>query len=226
MIMNLAATIDHTLLRPDQSTQQRIEQLCYEAIEHGFASVCVLPQWVPLAVQMLVDTTIPVCSVVGFPLGGNLPQTKCVEAMHLLEAGARELDMVLNIAALKSGDDRRVFDDIAGVVSIAHERGAIVKVIIECGALDEQEKRRAANMVSRAGADFIKTSTGFGYGGATIDDVRFLRAHVAPTVKVKASGGIRTREHALALLDAGAERLGTSAGVAIVTGEPEHSATY
>lgn len=224
--MNLAATIDHTLLRPEQSTRPRIEQLCREAIEYGFASVCVLPRWVPLAVEMLAGTPIPVCSVVGFPLGGNLPHTKRAEAAHVLDVGARELDMVLDIAALKSGDDAAVLGDIVGVVTLAHERGAIVKVIVECGALDEAEKIRAAELVSRAGADFIKTSTGFGYGGATIEDVQLLRSHVAPSVKVKASGGIRTREQALALLDAGADRLGTSAGVAIVTGNVAQTAAY
>ncbi|GIV54987.1 MAG: deoxyribose-phosphate aldolase [Candidatus Kapaibacterium sp.] len=225
--MNLAATIDHTLLRPDQSTADRIEQLCREAIEFGFASVCVLPCWVPLAVHMLSETLIPVCSVVGFPLGGNLATTKRAEAQHLLAVGARELDMVLNIAALKSGNDRLVLDDIAGVVETAHAAGALAKVIIECGALTEDEKRRAAALVSTAGADFIKTSTGFGYGGATVEDVQLLRAQVAPTVKVKASGGIRTRSQAEQLLHAGADRLGTSAGVAIVTGTVEpSSASY
>ncbi len=186
-------------------------------MEYGFASVCVLPYTVPLAVKVLAHTTIPVCSVVGFPLGGNLSATKRAEAEHLLAAGARELDMVLNIAALKSGDTQLVVDDIAGVVETAHSNGAIVKVIVECGALSHEEKVRAAHLVSAAGADFIKTSTGFGYGGATVDDVRLLRQNVAPHVKVKASGGIRTRAQALELLHAGAVRLGTSAGVAIVT---------
>jgi deoxyribose-phosphate aldolase len=134
-----------------------------------------------------------------------------------MQAGARELDMVMNIAALKSREYGTVFDDIAGVVETAHAHGAIVKVIIECGALDDNEKLRAACIVSDAGADFIKTSTGFGYGGVTIQDVRLLREHVAPHVKVKASGGIRTRAQALELLSAGADRLGTSAGVTIVT---------
>jgi deoxyribose-phosphate aldolase len=215
--MNIAQTIDHTLLRPEQSTAARIEQLCHEAIEYGFASVCVLPCHVSLAVKCLEGTAIPVCSVVGFPLGGNLAATKRVEAEQLLQAGARELDMVMNIAALKSREYGTVFDDIAGVVETAHAQGAIVKVIIECGALDDNEKLRAACIVSDAGADFIKTSTGFGYGGATIQDVRLLREHVAPHVKVKASGGIRTRAQALELLNAGADRLGTSAGVTIVT---------
>ncbi len=225
--MNIAATIDHTLLRPNESTADRIEQLCREAIEFGFASVCVLPSWVPLAVRILEHTTIPVCSVVGFPLGGNLPSTKRAEAEHLLAAGARELDMVINIGALKSGRDQEVLDDIAGVVESAHRGGALVKVIIECGALSEDEKRCAAALVSSAGADFIKTSTGFGYGGATLEDVQLLRAAVAPTVKVKASGGIRTRAQAEQLLRAGADRLGTSAGVAIVAGHVEPpSASY
>jgi deoxyribose-phosphate aldolase len=221
--MNIAATIDHTLLRPEQSTPERIEQLCREALQYGFASVCVLPCWVPTAAGFLRGTSIPVCSVVGFPLGGNLAATKRSEAEHLLAAGARELDMVLNIAALKSGDDELVLDDIAGVVEIAHAAGAIVKVIIECGALTDHEKQRAAALVSAAEADFIKTSTGFGYGGATVSDVQLLRASVAPTVKVKASGGIRTHAQAEELLAAGADRLGTSAGVAIVTGAVESS---
>lgn len=225
--MNIARTIDHTLLRPEQSTPDRIAQLCHEAIEYGFASVCILPYYVPLAVKELVNTTIPVCSVVGFPLGGNLSATKRAEAEHLLTAGARELDMVLNIAALKSGDDQYVVEDIAEVVEIAHSAGIIVKVIIECGALSQEEKLRAAHLVSAAGADFIKTSTGFGYGGATVEDVRLLRQHVASHVKVKASGGIRTQRQALELLQAGASRIGTSAGVAIVTDTVESiSAPY
>lgn len=215
--MNIAATIDHTLLRPELSTHERIEQLCREAIEYGFASVCVLPWWVPRAVELLSGTTIPVCSVVGFPLGGNLPSTKRTEAEHLIAAGAREIDMVLNIAALKSGQDIAVLDDIRGVVEVAHANGALVKVIIECGALENDEKIRAADLVSAANADFIKTSTGFGYGGATVEDVQLLRRSVAPSVKVKAAGGIRTREQALALLNAGADRLGTSSGVTIIT---------
>lgn len=215
--MNIAATIDHTLLRPELSTHERIEQLCREAIEYGFASVCVLPWWVPRAVELLSGTTIPVCSVVGFPLGGNLPSTKRTEAEHLIAAGAREIDMVLNIAALKSGQDIAVLDDIRGVVDVAHANGALVKVIIECGALENDEKIRAADLVSAANADFIKTSTGFGYGGATVEDVQLLRRSVAPSVKVKAAGGIRTREQALALLNAGADRLGTSSGVTIIT---------
>lgn len=215
--MNIAATIDHTLLRPELSTHERIEQLCREAIEYGFASVCVLPWWVPRAVELLSGTTIPVCSVVGFPLGGNLPSTKRTEAEHLIAAGAREIDMVLNIAALKSGQDIAVLDDIRGVVDVAHANGALVKVIIECGALENDEKIRAADLVSAANADFIKTSTGFGYGGATVEDVQLLRRSVAPSVKVKAAGGIRTRAQALALLNAGADRLGTSSGVTIIT---------
>lgn len=220
--MDLAATIDHTLLRPDQSTPERIEQLCHEAVQYGFASVCVLPCYVPLAVQMLSGSSIPVCSVVGFPLGGSLSSTKCAETNHLLEAGARELDMVLNISALKSGNFSAVREDIVAVTSIAHTAGALVKVIIECGALSEDEKLHAARIVSDSGADFIKTSTGFGYGGATVEDVQLLRHHVSAHVQVKASGGIRTRAQALALLQAGARRLGTSAGVAIVS-EVEHS---
>lgn len=219
--MNIAATIDHTLLRPEHSTPARIEQLCREAMEHGFASVCVLPYYVELAASLLTGSGIPVCSVVGFPLGGNLPHTKQAEAEHLLAAGARELDMVINIAALKSGNDELVLRDICGVVECAHAAGAIVKVIIECCVLETEEKVRAARIVSDSGADFIKTSTGFGSGGATVEDVQLLRTHVAPSVQVKASGGIRTREQALALLAAGATRLGTSAGVAIVRGSVE-----
>lgn len=214
---NIAATIDHTLLRPELSNHERIEQLCREAIQYGFASVCILPWWVPRAVELLSTTTIPVCSVVGFPLGGNLPSTKRIEAEQLLQAGAREIDMVLNIPALKSGQDAAVLDDIRRVVEVAHAQGALVKVIIECGALNHDEKIRAATLVSAANADFIKTSTGFGYGGATVEDVQLLRRSVVPSVKVKAAGGIRTRTQAIALLEAGADRLGTSSGVAIVT---------
>lgn len=226
-VINLAATIDHTLLRPEQSTRQRIEQLCSEAQRYGFASVCVLPRWVPLAAELLYNTPVAVCSVVGFPLGGNLTLTKQSEAAHLITAGAQELDMVMDIAALKSGDDRAVLDDIRAVVETAHPHGVIVKVIIECSVLDEHEKVRAAELVSTAEADFIKTSTGFSTHGATVEDVRLLRRVVAPSVKVKAAGGIRTRQQALALIEAGAERIGTSAGVAIVSDTGvESSALY
>jgi len=218
--MNIAATIDHTVLKPT-STLADVETICSEAITHRFASVCILPWHVERAHELLVASSIPVCTVVGFPLGASTTVSKVAESEIALRQGAREIDMVASITALKSGLFSEVYDDVREVTQAVHGLHGIVKVIIETCLLTDDEKKRMCAIVTQAGADFIKTSTGFSTGGATLDDVRLMRAHVGPSVKVKASGGIRDRETALAMLDAGAERLGTSSGVVIVSGLDE-----
>ncbi len=211
----LARRIDHTQLKPD-APEAAIRQCCAEAREHGFGAVCIQPCWVSLAEADLEDSGVRVGTVIGFPLGANAPAAKAFEAEEALRHGADELDMVLNISALKSGAWQAVEADIAGVVAVARVGGAEVKVILECAFLTEEEKRRAAGIVAASGADFVKTSTGFGPHGATIEDVRLLRAVVGDRCGVKAAGGIRDLPTALAMLEAGATRLGTSAGVAIL----------
>jgi deoxyribose-phosphate aldolase len=223
--MQLAPYIDHTLLKPD-STEQHMITLCTEAAEHRFASVCILPWHVATAAQVLAEmlteslteSTVPVCTVVGFPLGASTTHVKVAETARAIADGATEIDMVISITALKSGHHQQVLDDVRAVTEAAHGENALVKVIIESCLLTHDEKVRMCEIVSTAGADFIKTSTGFSTGGATLDDVALLRRHVANHVKVKASGGIRDRQTALDMIAAGAERLGTSAGVAIVAG--------
>ncbi len=216
-----AKYIDQTLLKPD-STRRDARAVCEEAAKLGFASVCLLPSWVADAAEILEGSGVAVCTVVGFPHGIAPAQAKAAEAATVIADGATEVDMVLNISALKSGSDLLVMDDIQSVVDAAEPGGAIVKVIIECAYLTEEEKRRAARMVVEAGADFIKTSTGFATPpagvavGATIADVQLLRAAVGPEVGVKAAGGIRTVADALAMIEAGANRLGTSGGVALL----------
>lgn len=213
--MNIAATIDHTVLKPD-STRADVEKICSEAITHRFASVCILPWYVEHAAAILAPHGIPVCTVVGFPLGASTTASKLAETLIAIKQGAREIDMVASITALKSGLFDDVYNDIREVTEAVQSEGAIVKVIIETCLLSEDEKKRMCSFVTQAGADFIKTSTGFSSGGATLEDVRLLRAHVGSAVKVKASGGIRDRQTALAMLQAGADRLGTSSGVLIV----------
>ncbi|HYF04117.1 MAG TPA: deoxyribose-phosphate aldolase [Patescibacteria group bacterium] len=211
----IAHIIDHTLLKPD-ATQQQIEVLCQEALENEFASVCVLPYYVPLCSQILQNSLVKVCTVIGFPLGATLTEAKIAEAHSVLKNGAQELDMVLNIGALKNGSFLYVQNEIDALAKKAHENGAILKVIIETCLLSEEEKLKACELVTNAGADFIKTSTGFSTGGATIEDVVLLKNHVGQNVRVKASGGIRDLKAAAAMIEAGAERLGTSSGVKIV----------
>ncbi len=213
----LARYIDHTLLAPG-TTADEIDRLCDEAAEYGFASVCVNPAWVKRAAQRLRGTEVTVCSVVGFPFGATPPEIKAMEARRALRDGAREIDMVLNIGALKSGLDDEVRTDIAKVTDACHEAGALTKVIIETGLLTDEEKVIASHLAKLAKADFVKTSTGFAGGGATVHDVLLMRETVGPKMGIKASGGVRSREDAEEMIAAGATRIGASAGIAIVTG--------
>ncbi|GGK18479.1 deoxyribose-phosphate aldolase [Caldalkalibacillus thermarum] len=212
----LAAYIDHTLLKPD-ATQQEIDKLCEEARQYQFASVCVNPTWVKRCAQQLKDTPVKVCTVVGFPLGANTSTIKAAETEQALADGAQEVDMVINIGTLKSGQHHAVEEDIKAVVK-ATQGKAVVKVIIETALLTDEEKIIACQLSKRAGADFVKTSTGFLGGGATVADVELMKKTVGDTLGVKASGGIRDYATAIAMIKAGATRLGASAGVAIVTG--------
>ena len=215
---DLAPFIDHTLLRAD-APAEAIDRLCSEARQHRFASVCVNPSWVARVSADLAGSGVEVCSVVGFPLGAHTPAVKAVEAGQAIRDGAGEIDMVIDIGALRSGDLVLVERDIAGVVAVCRTGGAVCKVIIEAAMLSDEEKVAACLLAKRAGADFVKTSTGFGPGGATVRDVALMRRAVGPEIGVKAAGGIRTRADAEALIAAGATRLGTSAGVAIVAGQ-------
>jgi deoxyribose-phosphate aldolase len=212
---SLAALVDHTLLKPEANRDQ-VLALCREAAEHRFACAMVNPTWVPLATSVLLGTGIPVGVVIGFPLGANLATTKRDEAREMVKLGARELDMVLNIGILKSGLYDQVEADIRSVVEVGHTAGALVKVILETCLLSIPEKLRAAEIVIAAGADFLKTSTGFSASGATAADVALLRGIAGDCCGVKASGGIRTLNDARAMLEAGASRIGASASVRIV----------
>jgi len=215
----IARYIDHTELRPD-ATDDRIRQICSEAHTYGFASVCVMPYYVPLACRFLEElgSSTTICTTIGFPNGGHQSVVKATEARKALHDGARELDMVMNIAALKSGHVAVVLADVRAVVEVAHEAGAIVKVILETALLSDDQKRRSCEIVARADADFVKTSTGFGGGGATVEDVRLLRASTPSEIGVKASGGIREYVTAIAMIEAGATRIGTSSSLTIVSG--------
>jgi deoxyribose-phosphate aldolase len=212
----LAGMIDHTLLKPE-ATPAQIEQLCTEAVEHGFATVCVNGAWVRLAAGLVAGTGVGVAAVAGFPLGAGSSAAKACEAADEVRAGATEVDMVINVGALKAGDDALVEVDIEEVVRSAG-RDAAVKVILETALLTEEEKVRGSRLAVAAGAAFVKTSTGFGPAGATVEDVALLRKTVGDDVGVKAAGGIRTREAAEAMVAAGASRLGTSSSIAIVRG--------
>ncbi|MDD5371642.1 MAG: deoxyribose-phosphate aldolase [Anaerolineaceae bacterium] len=215
--LKLAGMIDHTLLKPE-ATPDQITQLCLEARQYGFASVCINPVWVGLCAGLLKGSSVKVCTVIGFPLGANAPEVKVFEARNALDFGANELDMVLNIGAVKARDLKMAARDIRGVVATGHERGMLVKVIIETALLDDEEKVIACLLAKEAGADFVKTSTGFSTGGATVHDVALMRKVVGPEMGVKASGGVRTFEDANALVRAGATRIGASASVKIVQG--------
>jgi len=214
----VASLIDHTLLKPD-ATRQEIDTLCREAAEHGFATVCVNPVWVATCAARLRGTAVGVCSVVGFPLGATLSDVKHFEAQRVIGDGAREVDMVINIGALKSGDLRTVERDIEAVTGPCRSSGALSKVIIEAAYLTDDEKISACSLAKAAGADFVKTSTGFGPGGATVADVALMRRVVGADMGVKAAGGVRDLESLKAMVAAGASRVGASAGVKILAGE-------
>jgi deoxyribose-phosphate aldolase len=218
--VELAKLIDHTLLRPEATTQQ-IEQLCAEAKLYRFASVCVNPCYVSLCAHLLKETSVKVCTVIGFPLGAASTATKVFEAEQALREGAHELDMVINIGMLKSGEMEYVEDDIFGVVTTAKRYNALTKVILEVCLLTDEEKVKGCLLAKRAGADFVKTSTGFSRSGATVGDVALMRRVVGTAMGVKAAGGVRSREEALAMVASGADRIGASASVKIVTGEKE-----
>jgi deoxyribose-phosphate aldolase len=214
----LAKTIDHTLLKaigPEQS----LRELCAEAKNYGFASVCVNPYWVPLCAKELASSHVMVCTVIGFPLGANTTEVKAAEAKLAVSQGASEIDMVINLGAVKSGDWRAVEEDMKAVVRASGN--AKVKVIIETCYLTDVEKVKACECAMKAGARFVKTSTGFGTGGATVEDIQLMRKTVGDKLLIKASGGIRTYHDAILMLEAGADRIGASSGVAIVSELPE-----
>lgn len=212
----LAAFIDHTLLSPT-TTQQDIDQLCDQAATLGTASVCVHPVWVTYVAKRLADTPVKICTVIGFPSGAHTPETKAFEAAQAIVNGAEEVDMVINQSAALAADSAALVEDIRGVVDAARDHGVTVKVILETAALTDQAKVLACEAAVTAGADYVKTSTGFGPGGATVEDVALLRATVGDHLGVKASGGIRTRQDAIEMLKAGATRLGASSTYAIVS---------
>ena len=218
----LASYIDHTLLRPDASPAD-IDDLCDEAVEYGFAAVCINPTWVARAKQRMRGAGVMVASVVGFPLGANTPEIKAMEARRALRDGAREIDMVINIGALKGGEHDLVRRDIAGVSDACREVGALNKVIIEAAYLSDEEKVIACRLAVAGRADYVKTSTGFGPGGATVFDVALMREVVGEKMGVKAAGGIHTADEVREMITAGATRIGASAGVRIVSGEEGES---
>lgn len=209
--------IDYTLLKPEADERQ-IEEHCLRAIEYEFAAVCIFPQWVPRARKILDGSTVRVCTVTGFPFGANTRMVKTAEAAEALEQGAVEIDMVINLGAIKGGDYQRASQEIEMVANLVKLAGEdrVLKVILETSLLSEQEKRDTARLAEDAGAHYVKTSTGFGPGGATVEDVLLLRESIKPYTRIKASGGIRSLDSALALIAAGADRLGTSAGVELM----------
>lgn len=213
---NIASYIDHTLLKPE-STKEQVIQLCKEAAEYEFASVCINPSYVETAAAQLKDSKVKVCTVIGFPLGASTSETKAFETTDAINKGADEIDMVVNIGAIKSGDSELVKNDIQAVVEAAKGK-ALVKVIIEACLLTDDEKVLASRLSKEAGADFVKTSTGFSTGGATIEDVKLMRETVGSELGVKASGGVRSLEDVQAMIDAGASRIGASSGVQIMQG--------
>ncbi|MFJ7646349.1 deoxyribose-phosphate aldolase [Lysinibacillus sp. NPDC097279] len=216
MTTNYANMIDHTLLKAE-ATKEQIEKLCAEAKEFGFASVCVNPTWVKYCSELLQNSDVLVCTVIGFPLGANTPAVKAFEAKDAIANGAQEVDMVINIGALKDQNFEQVQADIAAVVEAA-KGSAIVKVIIETCLLTEEEKVKACELSVAAGADYVKTSTGFSTGGATAVDIALMRKTVGPELGVKASGGVRSLEDMQKMVEAGATRIGASSGVAIMKG--------
>lgn len=215
MTNTIASMIDHTLLKPE-ATKAQIEQLCAEAKEYKFASVCVNPTWVKTSAELLAGTEVKVCTVIGFPLGANTPEVKAFETKNAIENGATEVDMVINIGALKDKNYDLVEKDIRAVVEAAN--GVLTKVIIEACLLTDEEKAIACELSVKAGADFVKTSTGFSTGGATAEDIALMRKTVGPNIGVKASGGVRSAQDAKTMIDNGATRIGASSGIAIVKG--------
>lgn len=212
---DIARLIDHTLLKPEASRED-IRKICVEALKYGFASVCINPWYVSLAAELLRGSEVRVCTVVGFPLGATLPQVKMFEAEESIKLGAQEIDMVINVGALKSKQDEEVEADIRGVVEASHRGGAICKVILETALLTCDEKVRGSQAAKNAGADFVKTSTGFSSGGATAEDVRLMRAVVGGEIGIKAAGGVRSLEDLQKMVEAGATRIGASASVKIL----------
>ncbi|NTU32438.1 deoxyribose-phosphate aldolase [Brevibacillus sp. HB1.1] len=221
--MNMNKFIDHTLLKPD-ATQEMIDKLCQEAREHDFMSVCVNPYWVKRSAELLAGSDVKVCTVIGFPLGASTIESKAAETRDAIANGATEVDMVLNVGALKSGDLETVKKDIVAVKQAAGD--ILLKVILETCLLTEEEKVVACKLSVEAGADYVKTSTGFSTGGATVEDIALMRKTVGPNVGVKASGGVRDGEAAVAMIEAGASRVGTSSGVSIVTGAKTTGSGY
>ncbi len=219
---DLAPYIDHTLLKPG-ATEAEIDGLCNEAIEYGFASVCINPYWVKQSAARLQGSNVKVCTVIGFPLGATITSAKVEEVRQVVSHGASEVDMVINIGALKSGWHDVVLADIESVVAAARNGGALTKVIIETALLTDPEKITASLLARRAGADFVKTSTGFGGGGATTTDVALMRGAVGPDMGVKASGGVRTLKDTREMISAGATRIGSSSGIEIVESEDSGS---
>ena len=219
----LARLIDHTQLKPE-ATPEQIAQLCDEAAQYGFGAVCINPIYVRFAAQRLEGSGVAVCNVIGFPLGATTTVAKVCEARQAIEDGSRELDMVIHVGALKAGDHKAVQDDIAAVAAACHDGGALLKVIIETALLTDDEKVAACQAAQAAGADFVKTSTGFASGGATVTDVRLMRETVGPKVGVKAAGGIHTYADALAMIEAGANRIGASRSIQIVMQAPASEA--
>ncbi|WP_424245157.1 deoxyribose-phosphate aldolase [Elusimicrobium posterum] len=211
--MKINKLIDHTILKADAPAQD-IKKLCEEALKYDFASVCVNPCWVKMCAEILKGSDVKVCTVIGFPLGANTSEVKVFEAQDALKNGAQELDLVINIGAVKSGDYETVFHDIKLIRNISND--FILKVIFETCLLTNEEKIKVCDLCVCAGADFVKTSTGFSTGGATVEDVKLMREHIKPEMKVKASGGIRDLETLNKMVEAGAERIGTSSGVKIM----------
>ena len=217
--MSIASYIDHTLLKPD-ATGEQIDKLCAEAKEYGFASVCVNPYYVARCVKNLKGTDVKVCTVVGFPLGATTMETKVFETLQAVASGAQEIDMVMNVCAMKSGHTKAIEQEIQAMAAAVEDK-AILKVIIETCLLTDEEKTQACRIARRSGAHFVKTSTGFGAGGATVEDVALMKKAAGANMKVKASGGIRDYATARAMIEAGADRIGASAGVSIVKEEQE-----
>lgn len=216
--MKINQMIDHTLLKPEATIEQ-VKTLCAEAKDNQFFSVCVNSYYVKTAVKLLSGTSVKVCTVVGFPLGASTMETKRFEAMKAIAEGAKEIDMVVNNSAVKSGDWQYVLDDIASLAQVCHQQGAILKVILETCLLTHEEKIKICELAVKANADFVKTSTGFSTAGATVEDVKLMRSIVGDKFGVKASGGIRDAQKAQEMIEAGASRLGTSASVEIVNGQ-------